>query len=505
MRAAKVLFEARGIVKDFPGQRVLDEVDFDVREGEIHALIGENGAGKSTLIKIFAGVYRPDAGKLILDGSEKEFSNPWRAQEAGLSFIHQELNIIPHLSAAENMFLGRKKPRNVLGMVTLDRMVRSAREIRDAVPLGADLKTPASLLTVIQQWKVVINRALALNPRIIFMDEPTASLTYDEVKELFDSIQHLRERGTAIVYISHRLNEIFEIADRVTVLKDGMNVGTARVAEMDMNRLFQMMLGRKLEEIFPAKQEPGDEIVLKIDGLTTRKFGKKVDFLLHKGEILGIAGVVGAGRTELGRAIFGADRKEQGEVFVFGRRVEVRSPRDAINQDIAFVPEERRYEGLVLPMSITHNITLASIQKFRRWLGIPVLDQKKERLEAKTLSEAIDIRTTDLRKPVRYLSGGNQQKCVLAKWLSKGAKIFIFDEPTRGIDIGSKTAIYKWIVQLASGGAGIILISSDFSEILGLSHRILIMDRGEIKTELPTDQTDLKTIMQVCLRGYGSK
>jgi ribose transport system ATP-binding protein len=306
------------------------------------------------------------------------------------------------------------------------------------------------------------------------------------------------------VYISHRLNEIFEIADRVTILKDGLRVGTAPLAEMDMNRLSLMMLGRKIEEIFPTKEKAGDEIVLGVKGLVTRKFGRKVDLTLHKGEILGIAGLVGSGRTELVRAIFGADRKDRGDIYAFGQKADVHSPEDAIQQDIAFVPEERRYEGLILPMSITHNITLASLQKFRRWLRIPVLNHKKERFAAKTLSETIDIRTTDLKKPVSYLSGGNQQKCVLAKWLSKGAKIFIFDEPTRGIDIGAKATIYKWIVHLAGQGAGIILISSDFSEILGLSHRVLVMDRGEIRRELPAHQTDLETIMQLCLRSYGA-
>jgi ABC-type sugar transport system ATPase subunit len=499
METPKTIFEARSIVKDFPGQRVLNEVDFDIREGEIHALVGENGAGKSTLIKIFAGIYRPDRGKIFLNGKTVEFSNAWKSQQAGLSFIHQELNIIPHLSVAENIFLGRKKPRNLLRLVTLKKMLAAAQHIPDAISLDVDFRTPISMLSVIQQWKVVINRALAANPRIIFMDEPTASLTYDEVKELFRSIQHLRERGTAIVYVSHRMNEIFEIADRVTVLKDGVKVETASVKDTDMKRLFQMMLGRNLEEIFPEKELPREEVVLQLDRFVTKKSGKEINLTLHKGEILGLTGVVGSGRTELGRSIFGADQKLRGDVYVFGKKVNIQSPQDAISQSIAFVPEERHREGLVLPMSIIHNVTLASFQKFRRWAKFPVFDQKREETQVTKLLGSIDIRSNDLNSAATFLSGGNQQKCVLGKWLTREARIFIFDEPTRGIDIGSRVAIYKLIVELAKQGSGIILISSDLSEILGLSHRILIMDRGEIKHDIPSGQAELATIMKLCL------
>ena len=499
MKTPKTIFEARSIVKDFPGQRVLSEVDFDIREGEIHALVGENGAGKSTLIKIFAGVYRPDKGEIFLDGKKVEFSNARKSSQAGLSFIHQDLNVIPHLSVAENIFLGRKKPRNHFGLVTLKTMLSAVHRIPDAIALNVDLRSPLSRLSIIQQWKVVINRALVSNPRIIFMDEPTASLTYEEVKELFQSIQHLRERGTAIAYVSHRMNEIFEIADRVTVLKDGVKVETASVKETDMKRLFQIMLGRNLEEIFPPKDRSKEEIVIELKKWTTKKYGKEINLTLHKGEILGLTGVVGAGRTELGRTIFGADQILKGEIYIFGNKVNLRSPKDAINQSIAFVPEERHSEGLVLPMSIIHNVTLASFEKFRRWANLPVFNQNKELMHVKNLSAVIDIRSNDLNKPVKFLSGGNQQKCVLGKWLTRGAKIFILDEPTRGIDIGSRAAIYKLIVELAKQGAGIILISSDMQEIMGLSHRILIMDRGEIKHDIPGDQADLARIMQLCL------
>jgi ABC-type sugar transport system ATPase subunit len=415
------------------------------------------------------------------------------------------LNIIPHLSAAENMFLGRKKPRNPLGMVSLKRMVESAEKIPNALSLGADLRQPAMTLSVIQQWKLVINRALALKPRIIFMDEPTASLTYDEVKELFDSIQHLRESGTAIVYVSHRIEEIFEIADRVTVIKDGAKVGTAAVKEMDTGRLFHMMLGRELKDTFPSKSEPQDEVCLEVKNLTSGHAVRDVSFSVRRGEILGIAGLVGSGRTELARLLFGADRKDKGEIFVHGALVRINSPCDAIRCGLAMVPEERRSQGVILSMGVKNNITLSALSKLRLWSRIPVISQRKEKSTAESLAHFTDIRTPNLNKEVEFLSGGNQQKCVVAKWLCSEGNIIILDEPTRGIDIGSKVAIYKIITDLARRGAAILLISSDLTEIMGLSHRILVMDHGMKKLEIQTDETDLKTIMKYCLGENGSK
>ncbi len=495
----EVVLEARGLVKDFPGQRALDRVDFEIRRGEVHALIGENGAGKSTLIKIIAGFYRADEGTLMVDGRRREFNNPLEAQQAGLSFIHQELNIIPHLSAAENMFLGRRKPRNTLGLVSQKRMVASAGAIPNALPLQADLKTPAGMLSIIQQWKIAINRALALKPRIIFMDEPTASLTYEEVKELFESIRHLRESGTAIVYVSHRIEEIFEIADRVTVIKDGSKVGSAPVRVMDVDGLYKMMLGRGLRDIFPQRKLPQDETCLEVQNLTRAPAVNDVSFSVRRGEVLGIAGLIGSGRTELVRLLFGADRKDRGEISVNGTRVQIRSPQDAIRCGMAMVPEERRSQGVVLTMGIKHNITLAGLSRFRRWVRIPVIAQHKENAAARSLVESTGIRTQDLNKAVGLLSGGNQQKCVLAKWLCRGAKIFIFDEPTRGIDIGSRVSIYRMIADLAAAGAGVVLISSDLTEVMGLSHRILILKNGTKRSELDARQTDLKTVLGLCL------
>lgn len=495
-----VLLEARGIVKDFPGQRALDHVDFDVREGEIHALIGENGAGKSTLIKIIAGVYRSDRGEILIDGIKQNITNPVESQELGLAFIHQELNIVPHLSVAENIFLGRY-PRNGMGLVRLTKMVEMARNIPDALAIGVSFRTPAAMLSVIQQWKMVINRALALQSRVIFMDEPTSSLTHEEVNELFRSISNLRDMGKAIVYVSHRMEEVFQIADRVTVIKDAKKVGTESVKMMDSGKMYQMMLGRALKDVFPAKDEPQEEVCLEVKSLSRGHTTQNVSFQLRKGEILGIAGLVGSGRTELGRLLFGADAKDVGEIFIDGKKVSVKSPLDAIRTGIALVPEERRSQGLVLTMDVKQNITLASLSKLLRWKGFPILSPLKERSVSRPLAESMEIKAHGLNQPVEYLSGGNQQKVVLAKWLCSEAKILIFDEPTRGIDVGAKFAIYQLLTDLARLGAGIILISSDLTEVVGLSHRILVMKDGVIRADLMSRETDLASVLELCLGG----
>lgn len=499
------ILEARGIVKDFPGQRALDHVDFDVHQGEIHALIGENGAGKSTLIKIIAGVYHLDEGEIRIDGERKDILNPSESQALGLAFIHQDLNIVPHLSVAENIFLGLY-PRNRFGVVRLSKMVEMAGNIPDALTIGADLRATAGLLSVIQQWKIVINRALALKSRIIFMDEPTSSLTHDEVNDLFQSIYHLKASGKAIVYVSHRLEEVFRIADRVTVIKDAKKVGTALVQEMDTEKIYQMMLGRELKDIFPPKEEPRKKVCLEVKNLNRANVVQDISFHLYEGEILGLAGLVGSGRTELARLLFGADRKDAGEIFIAGEQVQIQSPVDAIRHRIALVPEERRIQGLVLSMDVKQNITLASLGKFWRWARIPILSRVKERLLAQPFVQSTAIKASGLSQIVEYLSGGNQQKVVLAKWLCSEAKILIFDEPTKGIDVGAKFAFYELINNLARRGTGILLISSDLTEVVGLSHRILVLNQGKINAELLGHQADLPSVLRLCLgESYESK
>ena len=326
-----VILEAKGMVKDFSGQRALDGVDFDVRAGEVHALIGENGAGKSTLIKIIAGLFRADDGEILLDGKRVNIASPRDSQDLGLAFIHQDLNVVPHLSVAENIYLGRY-PKSAFGLVRVAKMAEMARTIPEAVPINADLRMPVGALPLIEQWKTVINRALAMNSRIIFMDEPTTSLTHSEVEELFNAISHLKERGKAIVYVSHRMEEIFKLADRVTVIKDAKKVGTAPVSVLNSGQLYSMMLGRELEDVFPAKDPPREKVCLEVKNLSRGKAVRDVSFQLREGEILGLAGLVGSGRTELARLLFGADRKDRGDIFINGERADIGSPLDAIRK-----------------------------------------------------------------------------------------------------------------------------------------------------------------------------
>jgi len=495
----EVILETRKIIMDFPGQRALEGVDFDIRRGEVHALIGENGAGKSTLVKIIAGIYTPNGGEILMEGKRVHFSSPEESQSHGLAFIHQELHVIPHLSVAENIFLGRY-PRNRFGMVRQKKMEDMVQNIPNVLPMGVDMGLMANRLSIIQQWKMVINRALGQDPRIIFMDEPTSSLTHDEVQELFSAIQNLKLMGKSIVYISHRLEEVFQIADRVTVIKDAKKVGTTKVRETDMAEIYRMMLGRELAEAFPEKAPaPRPEISLSVKNLSQKEFVKEISFDLYQGEILGIAGLVGSGRTELARMIFGADCKRKGEIQVEGKTVEIRSPKEAIAQGIALVPEERRSEGLVLTMDVKQNITIARLSKILRWLGVPHISRRKEKELCEPLVQSMSIKTQNLGQRAEDLSGGNQQKVVLAKWLFSQSRIFIFDEPTRGIDVGAKFAIYELIVELARKGAGILLISSDLTEIVGLAHRILVMDQGDIKTILDGQTTSLSDLLQICL------
>jgi ABC-type sugar transport system ATPase subunit len=493
-----IVLEARGIVKDFSGQRALDGVDFDVRAGEVHALIGENGAGKSTLIKIIAGLFPADDGEILLDGKRVNIASPKDSQELGLAFIHQDLNVVPHLSVAENIYLGRY-PKSVFGLVKLARMVEMARTIPEAVHINADLRMPVGALPLIEQWKTVINRALAMNSRIIFMDEPTTSLTHTEVDELFSSISHLKETGKAIVYVSHRMEEVFRLADRVTVIKDAKRVGTASVTGLNSGQLYAMMLGRDLEDVFPSKDPPGEKVCLEVKNLSRGNAVRNVSFQLHEGEILGLAGLVGSGRTELARLLFGADRKDGGDIFINGKRADIGSPTDAIKKGIGLVPEQRHTQGLVLPMDVKQNITLASLKQLWRSVRLPLLSLRKESTLAEKFVIMTAVKAYGLGQTVSLLSGGNQQKVVLSKWLCAKSAVLILDEPTKGIDVGAKFALYRLITDLAREGKAIVLISSDLIEVVGLCHRILVLDQGSIKADLRREETDLPSLLALCL------
>ena len=493
-----IILEARGIVKDFSGQRALDGVDFEVRAGEVHALIGENGAGKSTLIKIIAGVFQPDDGEILLDGKSVSIASPRDSQELGLAFIHQDLNVVPHLSVAENIYLGRY-PKSAFGLVKLSKMAEMARAIPEAVPINVDLRRPVGELPLIDQWKTVINRALAMESRIIFMDEPTTSLIHSEVEELFRSISHLKEKGKAIVYVSHRMEEVFRIADRVTVIKDAKKVGTAPVNVLNSGQLYRMMLGREIEDVFPPQAPPKEKVCLEVKNLSRANAVRNVSFQLREGEILGLAGLVGSGRTELARLLFGADRKDGGDIFINGEKTDIRSPTDAIKHGIGLVPEERHAQGLVLPMDVKQNITLASLKKLWRSVRLPLLSRRKENTLAHKFVITTAVKTYGLDQLVSSLSGGNQQRVVLSKWLCAESAVLILDEPTKGIDVGAKFALYGLITDLAREGKAIIVISSDLIEVVGLCHRILVLEQGRIKADLKREETDLPSILTMCL------
>jgi ABC-type sugar transport system ATPase subunit len=501
--SSNIILETRGIVKDFSGQRALDGVDFDVRAGEIHALIGENGAGKSTLIKIIAGLFRPNEGEILVDGQVRAICSPRDSQELGLAFIHQDLNVVPHLSVAENIYLGRY-PRSAFGLVKLSKMVEMARSIPEAVPMHTDFRRPVGELPLIEQWKTVINRALAVKSRIIFMDEPTTSLTHSEVEELFNSISHLKEKGKAIVYVSHRMEEVFKLADRATVIKDAKKVGTASVNVLNSEQLYRMMLGRELEDVFPLKAPPREKVCLEVKNLSRGTAVRNVSFQLREGEILGLAGLVGSGRTELARLLFGADRKDGGDIFINGDKRDIRFPTEAIRHGIGLVPEQRHTQGLVLPMDVKQNITLPSLKKLWKSVRLPLLSRRKENTLAQKFVTMTAVKTYGLNQLVSSLSGGNQQRVVLSKWLCAESAVLILDEPTKGIDVGAKFAVYRLITDLAREGKAIIVISSDLIEVVGLSHRILVLDQGRIKADLRREETDLQSILAMCLE-KGSK
>jgi len=488
-----VILEMTGISKAFPGVQALSNVDLKARRGEVHCLVGENGAGKSTLIKILSGAYQKDAGTIRLRGREVDELNPHLARELGISVIYQELELIPHLSVAENIMLGQAPGSLPGGFISWKRTYEAAERILG--DLGVDINPRATVksLGVALQQMTEIAKALSRNADIIVMDEPTSALTEKEIPQLFGAIRRLKAQGKAIIYISHRLEELYEIGDVATVLRDGAVVGSMPVSELTMNRLISLMVGRELKEKYPKEAvEIGGE-ALRVENLNRAGVLRNISFTVRKGEILGIAGLVGSGRTELARAIFGADPIDSGEIYVEGRKRAIRSPADAINAGIGFLTEDRKRQGLVLIQSVQNNITLVSLRDFS-----PNTFIRRAR-EAKAASQLVDnlsIKTPGLSQQVKYLSGGNQQKVVVAKWLCGKSKILIFDEPTRGIDVGAKVEVYQLMNELVRQGAAIIMISSELQEILGMSDRILVMRDGEIVGEFTRHEATQEKLLE---------
>ena len=488
----ELLVEMTGISKNFPGVRALEEARFELLPGEVHALVGENGAGKSTLMKILAGIYKRDAGTIKVKGAEVEILSPRAAQNLGISIIHQELNLMGHLTVAQNIFIGREPHR---GPFLDERALnRKARELFEELHIRLDPAVRVSRLAVAQQQMVEIAKALSFNADVLVMDEPTAALTDTEIDELFRITRLLRERGHGIVHISHRLEELKQISDRVTVMRDGRYINTVVTAETNIQQIISMMVGRTIFEAAPElPEDPSQEVVLEVRNLNRGRQVRDVSFQLHRGEILGIAGLVGAGRTEVMRAIFAADAPESGEILVHGRHVAIRTPSDAVGHGIAYLSEDRKRYGLALGMDVEVNTALASFRRFANRFGW--VKTRATREQALKLVQALSIKTPGIAQRVKNLSGGNQQKVVIAKWLTADTEILIFDEPTRGIDVGAKSEIYKLLNDLAREGKAIIMISSELPEILRMSHRILVMCEGRIAGDLVAGAATQEGIM----------
>lgn len=491
------LIRLRAIEKRFPGVHALKGVDFDLLPGEVHALMGENGAGKSTLMKCLSGVYQPDSGAIEVDGKSVQIGGPRDAQALGISIIHQELMLMRHLTAAQNIFIGRE-PRNRFGVLDETALKAGAATLFKQMHVAIEPTALVETLSVARQQMVEIAKALSYKSRILIMDEPTAALTDQEIAELFAIIRRLKSEGVGIVYISHRMDEIKQIADRITVMRDGAYVGTVPATETPMGQIISMMVGRDLTDTRkPIPDLSQAEVALEVNGLKRGPMVRDVSFDLRKGEILGFAGLMGAGRTEVARVIFGADQRTAGEIRVHGKPVTINSPRDAVRAGIGYLSEDRKHQGLALGMDVRANIGLTAMAAHSDRMGR--IDEAALERVAKGYIAKLGIRTPSDRQEVRLLSGGNQQKVVIAKWLLRDCDILIFDEPTRGIDIGAKAEIYRLLNDLAASGKAIIVISSELPEILRLAHRIAVMCEGRLTGMLPGDATQ-EQIMALATR-----
>ncbi|NWG16971.1 MAG: sugar ABC transporter ATP-binding protein [Chloroflexi bacterium] len=495
------ILQVRGISKAFPGVQALSDVDFEVYPGEVVALLGENGAGKSTLMKILAGAYQKDSGRIYLNNQEIEFTSPHHAQTMGISIIYQEFNLVPTQTVAANIFTGREPLHRGVGrllkMVDKQEMERAAQEMLNVVGAHVIPTDMIRSLPVAERQLVEIAKALSFDSRVIIMDEPTSALGDEETQNLFNIVRSLKNQGRAVIFITHRLKEVFEIADRIVVLRDGRLVGSVPAHETSIDGLISMMVGRSLDQMYQKETSDIGDVVMRVQGLTRHGVVEDVSFELRRGEILGFAGLVGAGRTETARLLFGADPKDGGEIWIDGKKPSIHSPEDAIRAGISFVPEDRGNQGLILLLSVLKNEVLPTMSHFTHY---GLLDGAALQQRAQDYVNRLNVRTPSLEQKVMFLSGGNQQKVVLAKWLMSNPKVLILDEPTRGIDVGAKSEIYALMSQLARNGIGIIMISSELPEILAMSDRVLVMCEGRVTGIIDRQEATQEVIMAYATR-----
>ena len=489
--------EMKGIDKAFGSNQVLKNAGFFLKDGEVHALMGENGAGKSTSMKILTGVYTRDAGTVLVDGKEVVYKNPQEAEKAGIVFIYQELNVLFDLTVEENLFMGKEITKG-FGICDRKAMRAKAQEVMDKMGVNIPVNAVMSDLSVGQQQMVEICKSLMADAKVIIMDEPTAALTASETRGLFEVINSLRKKGVSIVYISHRMEEIFELCDRITVLRDGEYVGTENIADIDLDHVVQMMIGRTIGERFPKRESHIGGEVLRVEGLTSGKLFKDVHFDVKAGEVLGVSGLMGAGRTEIMQALFGNLPVDAGKIYIDGKEVTIKNPRQAIAAGIGFITEDRKVEGLLLEKSIAENIHIANLGKVSNGL---ILNKEKQMAIVKKGIEEFKVRCFGPDHECGNLSGGNQQKIVLAKWVYTDPKILILDEPTRGVDIGAKKEIYNIINQMAANGVAVIMVSSELPEVLGMSDRIAVVHEGKITGILDAAEADQAKVMTLATGG----
>ncbi|HZO50478.1 MAG TPA: sugar ABC transporter ATP-binding protein [Gaiellaceae bacterium] len=490
--ASAPLVELRELSKSYGGVHALADVSFAIERASVHALVGENGAGKSTLVKILTGVVHPDAGEVLVEGAAQRIADPQAAHRLGIVAMYQEPTVFPDLTVAENVFAGRH-PRTRVGAVDWRRMRSSVARLLDELGVDFGPDTPVRGLGVADRQLLEIAKALSTDARLLIMDEPTAALSPHEVERLFATVRQLRGRGVAIVFISHRLNEVTAIADSVTVLRDGRHVATQPATQLTEAEIVRLMVGRSLDALFPKEEAEIGEVVLRAEGLTRRGVFSDVSFELRRGEIVGLAGFVGAGRSEVARAIFGIDRLDAGRVWIRGRRFRPRSPRAALRRGLAYLPEDRLQQGLVQTMPIATNLSMAVLPELTPG---GVLRPRREQALARRFMEELRIKATSPAQPVRSLSGGNQQKVVLSKWLAAEPSILVLDEPTHGVDVGTKADVHRTISRLAAAGLSILLVSSELLEVLGMSDRVLVMREGRLVAELPRAEASEERIVQ---------